>query len=1054
MTKPSPDDGKSFSHELPTLIQGDSPSPQDPQKTTVGKEGISAEPPVPLSRIGDYELLEEIGRGGMGIVFKARHVRLNRLVALKMLTAGVLARPEDIQRFENEAAAAAQLQHANIVALYEVSSSDGQPYFCMEYIHGYSLAKRTQMGGIPGQLAASYLERVAHAVHYAHSKGIIHRDLKPGNILLDEDEQPKITDFGLAKLIQSDSGQTRTGTVVGTPSYMAPEQANASKNLSPACDVYSLGAILYELITGHPPFLGQTALATLHMVANQDPVTPRILNPQVNRDLETICLKCLEKDPSRRYESSEKLAQDLRRFLDGEAISARPINFIGRTIKWARRRPALASLLLLTLTVLLGFSIYQWRVAEGERVLREDMEYQKEQAELQKFQVERANLEIRQRELILRHLYYLGQMRQVAYAWEESDVSRAAKLLDIWANPRDQPDLRDWEWYFLKSLCLGRRTLSGHEGRARAVVYSPDGTHLVSAGGPVGRPGEIKIWQAKTGKLLKTLPQKHTMMISTLSFSPDGKLFATGSDDTTIRIWNATSGAEVAALPKHPGYVTGVRFSPRTQHLVSTDSTGTVHIWDLANPRTPKLVSQKQEHSSGATSIAFSPNGNLFATGGLDEKVLLWDTAGKVIKTLRGHQGEVLSLAFGPEGDQLVSGGGPSVRGGQMIRWNVASGKIIQIHDGLVRRVLAVATNRFGQIGAAANDGRVYLWDNRHSTEPIHFRADPQLIYGLSFSPDGTSLATAGIDGHIRVWNSSGGLETFKLPGHPRTEFLAFSPKANLLATAGKSRNRDGEIILWSPLEGKRILTLRGHSGQVRGIAFSPDGKKIVSCGDDRKVRLIDLGNQEKSLEMNNHTERVFAVAYSPDGKWIASGGEDHRILLWDAHNGSFLKELPGGNGVLTLAFSPDGKFLASGSYERKVRLWNLSKGLDNVIGFALTGHSGSIRSVAFSPDGGLLASASSDLTIRIWDVKRKKQFQILEGSTRPISAVSFHPEGKRLASVGNEGVVRLWDLVTRQEILQLKGPGGYLRTVAFSADGWSLAAAGKETGIHIWKAR
>src|SRR5437867_930972 len=281
----------------------------------------------------------------MGVVFKARHVRLNRVVALKMILAGSLAQADDRQRFDTEAAAAAQLQHPGIVALYEAGTLDNQPYFSMEFISGSSLAQRVGAGPLPSRVAAGYLETTARAVHYAHTRGILHRDLKPANVLLDADDQPKITDFGLAKLLSTDSGQTRTGAVLGTPSYMSPEQASGRKDIGPASDVWSLGAILYELLTGKPPFRGETALATLTLVSEQEPVAPRLLNPAIDRDLETICLKCLEKDIKRRYESAEGLAEDLRRYLEGEPIAARRLSRFGRAVKWCRRKPTAAALL-------------------------------------------------------------------------------------------------------------------------------------------------------------------------------------------------------------------------------------------------------------------------------------------------------------------------------------------------------------------------------------------------------------------------------------------------------------------------------------------------------------------------------------------------------------------------------------------------------------------------------------------------------------------------------------------------------------------------------------
>jgi serine/threonine protein kinase len=288
----------------------------------------------PVAReFGDYELLAEIARGGMGVVYRARQKGLNRLVALKMILAGRLAAQDDLQRFLSEAEAAARLQHPNIVAVHEVGQVDGQYFFSMEFINGPSLAQRLSAGPLPGRVAARYVRIIARAVHYAHRHGILHRDLKPSNIVVDAEDEPHVTDFGLAKKLGGGSGQTRSGTVMGTPSYMAPEQAaGKTKELGPACDIYGLGAVLYELLTARPPFQSDTPVDTIMHVLDREPVPPRLLNPKVDRDLETICLKCLEKDPRHRYASAEALAEDLQRYLNGESIEARSFNVLDRLL--------------------------------------------------------------------------------------------------------------------------------------------------------------------------------------------------------------------------------------------------------------------------------------------------------------------------------------------------------------------------------------------------------------------------------------------------------------------------------------------------------------------------------------------------------------------------------------------------------------------------------------------------------------------------------------------------------------------------------------------------
>ena len=330
---PKPDDAATQAHRAdePTLISGSDHRPAPPLGTKV-------------RYFGDYELLEEIARGGMGVVYKARQVSMNRVVALKMILAGELASEADIRRFHTEAEAAANLQHPHIVAIHEVGEYEGQHYFSMDYVEGRSLSDLIADGPVPADKAAAYVQAVASAVHYAHQHDILHRDLKPPNVLVDRSDRPRITDFGLAKRIEGDSDLTVSGTVLGTPGYMAPEQAaGKGGEVGVTSDVYSTGAILYELLTGRPPFRGDTAMETLVQVLETEPEPPRRLNREVPRDLETICLKCMAREPRQRYESAQALADDLGRYLQGEAILARPLGVIGRLVRWARRQPALAT---------------------------------------------------------------------------------------------------------------------------------------------------------------------------------------------------------------------------------------------------------------------------------------------------------------------------------------------------------------------------------------------------------------------------------------------------------------------------------------------------------------------------------------------------------------------------------------------------------------------------------------------------------------------------------------------------------------------------------------
>jgi serine/threonine-protein kinase len=293
-----------------------------------------------MASVSGYEILGVLGRGGMGVVYKARQLGLNRLVALKMILAGSHASTEELLRFQIEAEAIADLQHPNIVQVYDSGQRDGRPFFSLEFIEGGSLQQKLDGNPRDPRETARLVVMLARAMDYAHRRGIVHRDLKPANILLTTDGQPKITDFGLAKrLAEGDGGQTGTEAILGTPTYMAPEQAQGkTREVGPAADVYALGAILYDLLTGRPPFKGNTALDTLHMVQTAEPVPPTRWQRRLPRDLETICLKCLEKEPGKRYLSAAALADDLQAFLDGLPIQARPTTTWERTWKWARRR--------------------------------------------------------------------------------------------------------------------------------------------------------------------------------------------------------------------------------------------------------------------------------------------------------------------------------------------------------------------------------------------------------------------------------------------------------------------------------------------------------------------------------------------------------------------------------------------------------------------------------------------------------------------------------------------------------------------------------------------
>jgi serine/threonine protein kinase/WD40 repeat protein len=708
-------------------------------------------------RVPGYEVLEVLGRGGMGVVYKARQVKLNRLVALKMILAGAHAGAEERKRFQAEAEAVARLAHPNIVQIYEVGEHDGLPYLALEYCPGGSLDKKLDGTPLPSAHAARLIETLARAVQAAHEQHIVHRDLKPANVLFrteskglrteeklspqssvlstEEVLSPVISDFGLAKKLD-EVGRTASGAVMGTPPYMAPEQARGdSQAIGPAADVYALGAVLYECLTGHPPFKAATSVETLRQVAENEPVPPRQLQPDLPRDLETVCLKCLHKSPARRYASAAALADELRRFLDGRPILARPTRIWERGVKCARRQPLAASLLgLVGLVTLVGITAVTlaWRRAEAEAGARRAAN----------------GAEAEQRWQLDRQLYFA----HIALADRELRAGKPA-----WARHwLDQcpAELRHWEWHYPDRHLRGQavRTWEGHEGGIGWVAFNPRGTVLATA----AEDGSVGLWRADVGKLVHRLTG-HKGSVNCLSFAGDGRHLASGGADGLIILWRVSDGRPWKRLTGHEQSLFAVAYHPAGRFLASAtfdlNDPGQVWLWDVNEG---KPVRRFTGHTSRITGLAYSPDGRWLASSSHDGTVrVLEGTSLEPARTFDRHAFPVSAVAFGPDG-LVASAAGRLVADrpdeGEVLVWKAHTGEILHRLKGHSRRPMTLAFSPDGRrLATAGWDGDIKLWDVSTGQEVLAMQGARDGVLGVAFSPDGRFLAAGGMDGSVTL---------------------------------------------------------------------------------------------------------------------------------------------------------------------------------------------------------------------------------------------------------------------------------------------------------------
>ncbi|MHC1767241.1 MAG: WD40 repeat domain-containing serine/threonine protein kinase [Verrucomicrobiia bacterium] len=1024
----------------------------------------------PLPRaFGEYELLEVIAQGGMGVVYRARQKSLNRIVALKMLLGGQFAQPKFIERFRAEAEAVAQLQHPNIVAIHEIGEQDGQLFFSMDYVEGKNLAQiSTEFGSRSAEFrrCAAWIKTMAEAIDYAHQRGIIHRDLKPSNVLIDPFDQPRITDFGLAKRIAGDSDLTLTGQVLGSPNYLPPEQA-AGNPARVESDVYALGAILYHLLTGRPPFEAESVTAVLRQVIEAEALSPRWLNPGIPRDLETISLKCLEKEPHRRYQTARELAEDVGRFLEDKPIQARPVGAVGKTWKWCRRRPALAGMgLALALTGALGLAGVLWhsRQAVKERRLSQEGGY-------------------------------AADMLLAQQALAENNRGHALRLLEMHRQEAQSPAQNPvagvngaWESRYLWQLCQGDESFTLHQYPAaiKALALSPDGNVLA-----VATKDQVALWDPVRKQLLTNLPNQ---AIPPLAFTAGG-LLATATRGATgelgVGFWDVNAGRITTKLPCKPFEFD---LSPDGKLPLSADGKllavlakrGLAQVVEVASGRVLTSVTFPLRRSPESIAV-FSPDATRLAIAEDYGRLRLLDLrTGSIVVLSPSEPGVsgINRLAFSPAGDRLaVDYSYYDENKGVICDWDLKTLKPrgeVTHHQALFVTALAFTPDG-GRLISAATDWTIRIWNlTNHTQERCLWSRD--VVGPVVLLSDSRTLVSGASDGSVCIWDA------FAEPRPPTQTNLVVSASMRSFAEVEAAHSRPE-----APDPG----------GVCRlGVAFTRDSRQFITTDTNGWLVLGDARSLRPLETLPAFGSNHWGMAVSPDDRWLATGDAEGKVTMWDWKKGQAMTNfaLPFDH-YGSLRFSRSGQYLTASvlhsdwkatvrvwrtgdwaevplTGDRFQRLWPIDLSPDDrlLAGGYISGAVKLFRfrfpllqgkvllpeqpeivcGMRFAPDGRQLLSVGRYGSVWIWDVAAERQIAEWTNDMSRVWGSVLSPDGRRLIIGGmgaGGGTLQFWDLAVRREALSMRGEKSDFMALTFSPDGNILAATGFNGLAHLWRA-
>ncbi len=1010
---------------------------------------------VAIEQPNRYTIKGERGRGAIGRVLVAFDENIGREVAIKELLTGVGTgssgganrspskhTAEATARFLREARITGQLNHPSIVPVFEIARRpDDSLYYTMRLVQGRNMAEHLReckdltdrMKYVP-----NFLD-ICQAMAYAHSRNVIHRDLKPSNVMLGDWGETIVLDWGLAKVqgwdedstdsldaamrAIADAGvcETLQGAPMGTPSYMSPEQAEGLiKKVDKRSDVWSLGAMLYELLAGRPPFIGHSAFEVMGKVMKNDVGLVQEIEPEAPLEFCAIAHKCLERERDKRFADAGELAAKIERV---SQVVFGAMSFV--RVREER-----------------NVAVEQKRIADEQRMIAEEQrriaEEQKKLAEEQRALAEKREREAR-RNLAEAYFQY-GLRSEQERRFNDARVYFAKALALTGREDARSALYRQATRRFKVTLT---KILDGHQERVTAVAFSPDGSHLATA----SWDETVKIWSVELGDCVKTLPG-HDAWVTSVAFSPDGEMVLAGSAESA-RLWNVETGAVARELRGHEAEVMSVAFSPDGKIIATGGVDQTIVLWDAA---AGEIIRTMKGHEDWVTSLAFSADQRMLVSGSWDGSVKLWDfESGECLMTLRGHDDEVNSVQIDMECIHALSASNDKT----LKLWRIETGECVKTFRGHSDRVFSNSLHPLGEMAVSGGDDHsLRVWSLDYEDCELSFTGHEGRICSVQFSPDGKNLASASWDKTARLWKVSEESSAMTLWGHESDVLCAaYSPDGRRVLSGGE----DGTFCLFNASSGELIKSRAAHVAPISAVAFMPNGAGFITASWDHTIKLWNAKTLENVMKFEGHEDDVLDAVFTMDGRGLVSAGYDNSCRLWDVRSGKCLRTLTEHNyPVLACDASPDGGYVLTGSCSERegfdcvkgeMRLWSIRTG-DCLRRFV--GHKDNVLTVAFSPDGRKVVSGSLE-SVMIWSVQSGEKILTMSGHDFWVKSVAFSPDGTYLVSGGDDGLVKIWSAETGACLLTLEGHEGAVCKTRFSPDGRSVLSAAKDMTARIW---